>query len=116
MLSNDVSGLGENKYDILNKLPPLVFSDHIYVMNPALLLCCFFPARLVFLPEESALIESGFFDREIALGRFDGEMGEPGDLEELEKNTKGGDEAGDEGAGCGDRPALLLFPHLYSFQ
>jgi len=50
-------------------------------MNPALLLCCFFPARLVFLPEESALIGPGFFDREIALERFDGEMGELGEPE-----------------------------------
>ncbi len=74
-----------------------------------------FPARLAFLPEESALIEPGFFDREIALGRFDGELGEPGELEGLEENAKGDDESGDEGAGCGDRTALLLFPHPYSF-
>lgn len=48
------------------------------------------------------LIEPGFFDREIALGRFAGELGEPGELEGLEENAKGDDEAGDKGAGCGD--------------
>jgi hypothetical protein len=49
-------------------------------MNPALFFCFYLPS-LAFLPEESALIGPGFFDREIALGRFDGEMGELGALE-----------------------------------
>jgi hypothetical protein len=34
----------------------------------------------------------------------------------LEENAQGDDEAEDEGAGCRNRTALLLFPHPYSFQ
>jgi hypothetical protein len=49
-------------------------------MNTALFFGVFLPS-LAFLPEESAPIEPGFFDREIVLGRFAGELGEPGELE-----------------------------------